>query len=196
MSTTTNTSNQHQSREALLRSQAVTFCNAFLQGQSPQQILNGFFVTHNHHRSPQITEHGPPWATSRLPFLGRTFTGRQTSSAGLKDPGKDSKSEAPQYTCDDYFQLLAQTLEFRADKSAFPPPHEFVVDVNAGGGEGVVTVVGKAEFVSVKTGRDWAETFTHRLSGFDEQGRIGHWEIWADPLSAWVAVGGEDGDKK
>ena len=33
----------------------------------------------------------------------------------------------------------------------------------------------------------------YRLSDFDEQRRIGHWEIWADPLSAWEAVGaGED----
>ena len=59
---------------------------------------------------------------------------------------------------------------------------------------GAVSVVGHARFGAVKTGRSWDERFVYRLSGFDEEGRIGHWEIWADPLSAWEAVGdGEEG---
>lgn len=81
----------------------------------------------------------------------------------------------------------------------------FVVDVEAhasagegeegegegrGKGRGVVSVVGKGTFTSKKTGKSWDEQFIYRFSGFDGQGRIGHWEIWADPLSAWVAVGG------
>jgi len=55
-----------------------------------------------------------------------------------------------------------------------------------------VTVVGKGKFESIETGRSWEEKFIYRFSGFDERGSIGHWEIWADPLSAWVAAGGSE----
>ena len=55
-------------------------------------------------------------------------------------------------------------------------------------------MVAHAKFASVNTGRSWEEDFIYRLSGFDAQGKIGHWEIWADPLSAWQAVGDGDGD--
>ena len=40
-----------------------------------------------------------------------------------------------------------------------------------------------------EAGKEWDEEFIYRFSGFDEEGKIGWWEIWADPLSAWVAVG-------
>jgi len=56
------------------------------------------------------------------------------------------------------------------------------------GPRGVVCVVGKAKFRAVRTKKEWQESFIYRLSCFDEEGRIGHWEIWADPLSAWKAV--------
>ena len=71
---------------------------------------------------------------------------------------------------------------------------EFIVDAETRingmeTGRGAVSVVAKAVFESVKTGKRWEEMFVYRLSGFDEEGRIGCWEIWADPLSAWEAVG-------
>ena len=44
------------------------------------------------------------------------------------------------------------------------------------------------KFASVKTGKSWEEDFVYILSEFDEEGRIGRQEIWADPLSAWMAV--------
>lgn len=56
------------------------------------------------------------------------------------------------------------------------------------GSRGVVSVEGRATFRSVQTKRSWNEQFMYRLSDFDHFGRIGHWEIWADPLSAWDAV--------
>jgi hypothetical protein len=85
----------------------------------------------------------------------------------------------------------------KLDNDAFPAPEsgEYVVDVvaTAEKGEselkGVVTVVGSGTFASIETGKEWSEKFIYRFSGFDQEGRIGHWEIWADPLSAWVAVG-------
>lgn len=70
-------------------------------------------------------------------------------------------------------------------KDSFPGPEEFIVDAEAG----MVSVVGKGRFSSRKTGKGWDEQFIYRLSGFDEEGKIGHWEIWADPLSAYDAVG-------
>lgn len=56
----------------------------------------------------------------------------------------------------------------------------------------MVSVKGKAVFKAIETGRAWEEEFIYRLSEFGEDGKIGHWEIWADPLSAFGAVGGED----
>ncbi|TKA83795.1 hypothetical protein B0A55_00025 [Friedmanniomyces simplex] len=188
-----------QTRSSLLRQRAQAFCAAFLDlpNNPPDKLLAEHFTPTN----PQITEHGPGWASKRLPFLGKTFA---------------SKGE-----CLEYFRLLAKTLEFIPHARTFPLSGEgFVVDDQAcvpsgddgggggggGGGSGhhggvgkgwdgrgVVSVVGQAKFRAVGTGREWEEEFCYRLSGFDEEGRIGHWEVWADPLSAWVAVGGEEG---
>jgi len=158
-------------RSQLLRSKVLSFCQAFLDGKSPQETLSTFFTS-----NPKITEHGPSWAMSRLPFLGKTFSGWSES--------------------EEYFKQLASTLSFHPDENTFPPPEGFIVDpgtqVSSRGavtGGGAVSVVAHAKFASVKTGKGWEEDFIYRLSEFDEEGKIGHWEIWADPLSAWEAVG-------
>lgn len=81
----------------------------------------------------------------------------------------------------------------------FPSSDGYIVDVRATAGQphssdddgqprGAVSVVGKASFASIKTGKQWDEQFIYRFSRFDKSGRIGHWEIWADPLSAWTAM--------
>jgi hypothetical protein len=174
-------------RSQLLRSRAHAFCNAFLESAPPAQILDRFFVA-----SPRITEHGPAWANDRLPFLGTTFVGRRHHQ-------HQHQQSSLSHTCDDYFTLLGAALVFEPSKDTFPPEEGFIVDPStrlaaadgSDGEGGAVSVVAKASFRSVKTGKSWEEHFIYRLSGFDGEGRIGHWEIWADPLSAWVAVGGE-----
>ena len=82
-------------RGELLRGRAVSFCKAFMNGQSPLEILDGHFVGPDTDR-PRITEHGPVWAGERLPFLGRTFVGRRRCRrrhlrglAGSDDDGDD-----------------------------------------------------------------------------------------------------------
>lgn len=227
-----------QERERLLRARAVSFCQSFVRGRSPWEILEDHFIPDTNgiqdsRCRPKITEHGPRWAISRLPFLSRTFIGRDFK------PNDDDASRKDQpetgETCDAYFRLLTATLEFKPDEDVFPRPEGFAVDIHAddktpdqisgsvlgsnpstgpgssssdsestsaaagadtgragGNRGGVVTVVGHASFSSKKTGRTWKEQFIHRLSAFDELGRIGHWQIWADPLSAWMAVGGEN----
>jgi hypothetical protein len=81
---------------------------------------------------------------------------------------------------------MTDVLSMDLSSDAFPAADlGFIVDAEVG----MVSVVGKGRFTSKKTGKGWAETFVYRFSAFDEQGRIGHWEIWADPLSAWEAVG-------
>ncbi|KAI9792570.1 MAG: hypothetical protein M1816_002090 [Peltula sp. TS41687] len=185
---------QSQSRSALLRTRAVSFCNAFLTQTPPTHILDEFFVPDQ----PTITEHAPEWAQTRLPFLSRTFVGRKTNTDD-RSASASASAFGSGNTCDDYFRLLGETLVFVAEQSSFPPPEGFLVDADAertedGRGGGVVMVVGKGVFRSTKTDRQWRETFVHRLSRFDEQGRIGRWEIWADPLSAWAAVGDEEGE--
>lgn len=170
-----------EGREALLRKQSYDFCQAVIGGMSPPQLLETFFIPDDTNASqlhrPRITEHGPQWATKKLPFLGKTFVGSEG--------------------CNDYFSLLAQTLAFESDDKTFPPPDGFIVDPkakvyeqgqNTSSGGGVVTVEGRARFRSQKTKRSWDERFMYRLSDFDDKGRLGWWEIWADPLSAWDAV--------
>ncbi|KAK5186608.1 hypothetical protein LTR16_009694, partial [Cryomyces antarcticus] len=85
-------------RSALLRKSAHAFCTAFLDLPSnpPAKLLSTHFTP----TSPKITEHGPSWASSRLPFLGKTFTGRAD--------------------CEAYFALLARTLEFHPSADTFP----------------------------------------------------------------------------
>lgn len=188
-----------EARRAQLLHRARAFCAAFGSSKppSPQKILDEHFRPEEPSSAPalpwpRITEHGPEFARDRLPFLGRTFHGRDE--------------------CLEYFRLLGEVLKLGGDGASFPAKDEgYAIDVHAmsddflwgrqegreGVGwanKGVVSVVGHAIFTSVKTDRSWEETFTYRLSGFDEDGNVGHWEIWADPLSAWCAVGGEDVD--
>ena len=51
-----------------------------------------------------------------------------------------------------------------------------------------VTIKLRARFASIKTGKSWEEHFVYVLSEFDEDYKIGSQELWADPLSAWMAV--------
>ncbi|KAK5172004.1 uncharacterized protein LTR77_003641 [Saxophila tyrrhenica] len=166
-----------KTRYTILQDRALAFCSAFLDlpNNPPDKLLSEHFVTDG----PKITEHGPEWANKRLPFLGRTFSGGDE--------------------CLEYFSLLSDTLEFIPNKQTFPGKEGTIVDDTAFAGSktargdvrGMVSVVGRAKFKAVKTGQSWDEQFIYRLSEFDEDGRIGHWEVWADPLSAWVAVGDE-----
>jgi hypothetical protein len=81
---------------------------------------------------------------------------------------------------------MTDVLEMSLSSDAFPEAGEgFIVDAETG----LVSVVGKGRFTSKKTRKGWNEQFIYRFSEFDDEGRIGHWEIWADPLSAWDAVG-------
>ncbi|KAK4508184.1 hypothetical protein PRZ48_001922 [Zasmidium cellare] len=165
-----------QTRHSLLKTRTKAFCAAFLDLPSnpPQKLLQEHFTP----TQPCITEHGPSWASSCLPFLGRTFTGVNE--------------------CLQYFDLLSKTLEFIPSPDTFGDEGSIVVDENARPGDGdagaggLASVKGKAKFKAIATGKEWEEEFVYRLSGFDEDGKIGHWEVWADPLSAWVAVGGEE----
>ena len=169
------------SRADLLRSTAESFCKAFVSGASPTEMLDIYFTS-----NPSITEHGPLWAAERLPFLGKTFWGRRQQNS-LSSPAPSSGS-----TCDDYYDLLTSTLSFHPTEKTLPSSDQFVVDAevrSASGKKGAVTVKLQAEFRSIKTGKGWTEEFVYVLSDFDDEGKIGCQELWADPLSAWVAVG-------
>jgi hypothetical protein len=148
-------------RKTTLMQSTHAFCKALLFPPPPAELISQHLSS-----SPKITEHGPEWSRSRLPFLAKTFT------------GKDG--------CEEYFKLMTDVLEMSLSDDAFPAADEgFIVDAETE----MVSVVGKGRFTSRKTGKGWDEHFIYRFSEFDEHGKIGHWEIWADPLSAWVAVG-------
>ncbi|KAL9636128.1 MAG: hypothetical protein Q9164_003019 [Protoblastenia rupestris] len=151
-----------------MRSTAYSFCNSFADGLAGSECLNRYFSS-----KPKITEHGPRWATARLPFLSITFEGRRGQGNPLG------------ITCDDYYDLLTSTLTFDPDSVIIPQREQFAVDPAAG----TATVRLHAKFASLKTGKDWEEDFVYVLSGFDEEGKIGCQDLWADPLSAWMAIG-------
>ena len=168
-------------RAELLHSTAEAFCTAFVSGTSPTELLDTYFTS-----NPSITEHGPSWATKRLPFLGKTFRGRRLQHI------RDGSPSSSGTTCDDYYDLLTSTLSFHPNEDTLPSRDQFIVDPEAkssSGSKGIVTVKLHAVFKSVKTGKGWAEEFVYVLGDFDDGGKIGSQELWADPLSAWVAVG-------
>lgn len=162
-----------------MRSTAESFCNAFVSGSAPTEMLDKYFTS-----NPTIHEHGPSWATERLPFLGKKFQGRRQS---------ESMNGSSGTTCDDYYDLLTATLSFHPTEKTLPSSEQFIVDADAsssgGGSKGAVTIKLQAEFKSIETGKGWKEEFVYVLSDFDEDGKIGRQELWADPLSAWVACG-------
>lgn len=147
-----------------IRTTAESFCHAFAVKESPYTTLDQYFTS-----TATILEHGP--VMTCLPFLGVTFTGRRSES-GSKN------------TCDDYYDLLTSVLSFHPDERTVPPKEQFMVDPE----RGTVTIKLHAKFASIKTGKSWEEDLVYILSEFDEHGMIGNHEIWADPLSAWVAV--------
>ena len=157
-------------RASGIRDTAEAFCKAFIAGSPPTETLNKYFTP-----DAKILEHGPAWASECLPFLGFTFQGRRSqrlSNAWLKN------------TCDDYYDLLTSVLSFHPSKDTLPPKEDFMVDPK----RGTVTIKLRARFASIKTGRSWEEQFVYVLSEFDEDYKIGSQELWADPLSAWMAV--------
>ena len=154
-------SDDRNARRSLLQSNVRRFCADLVVPVPPPKLLSQHFRPDG----PKITEHGPSWASARLPFLGKTFTGTEE--------------------CIEYFDVLSEVLGMKLADDAFPWKGGFIVD----GEVGMVSVVGKGRFESKKTGKGWDEQFIYRFSDFDDQGRIGHWEVWADPLSAWEAVG-------
>jgi hypothetical protein len=160
------------SRAQLLREKSHTFCHALVSPPPPGELIKKYFTKD----SPKIIEYGPPWCKDRLPFLHTTFKGAS---------GNDS--------CQTYFDVLSKILKMNLSQDAFPGPEGFIVDPDAviegSGRNGAVSVTGKGNFESVKTGKSYDETFMYRLSDFDNMGRIGCWEIWSDSLSAWDAVG-------
>lgn len=79
----------HQIAESM-RATAEGFCNAFVAGLSPTEMLDTFFASNC-----KITEHGPFWAQTRLPFLGTTFCGRRSHGNQNTPSGT---------TCDDYYE--------------------------------------------------------------------------------------------
>ena len=167
-----------QDRIQSMRMVVEEFCKAFVAGMAPATMLTRFFAS-----APKITEHGPAFAKARLPFLATPFRGRRRGDANPSGSGD---------SCDDYYDMLSSVLSFHPHPDTVPPTETFLVactqDAN-GEWQGGVTVKLHASFSSIKTGRSWSEDFVYVLSEFDDEIKIGHLEIWADPLSAWMAVG-------
>ncbi|KAK4494442.1 hypothetical protein PRZ48_014740 [Zasmidium cellare] len=141
------------SRYTLLHTRTQSFLAAFIAGETDKILTDQLTTT----PPPRVTEYGPSWATSRLPFLGKTFVGREGWT--------------------EYFTAVDSTLEI------LPSSTGSEAEVSVDEREGVACVRGKAVFKAVKTGREWEEDFVMRVSGFDGEGRIGVVEVWGDTLS-------------
>jgi hypothetical protein len=157
-----------EDRRSILRSRAHAFCQTLIVPPPPPELLAEFFIPETEKGGPSIREHGPSWATAHLPFLGRDFVGIGA--------------------CEEYFVLLSKALKMNLQRDSFPGEEGFVVDAD----KNQVSVIGKGRFESVATGRSWDEKFIYLLSGWDDEGRMAKWEIWADPLSAWAAISEAD----
>jgi hypothetical protein len=156
-----------KNRYFTIKGRTQAFCTAFLNpaNNSPERILDEHFTGND----PRIIEHGPIWAQNRLAYLARPFRGK---NEGLW-----------------YFRLQSETVVFQPDAHTFAGSEGIVVDPEAlipgGVGRGMAIVMGKAKYHAVKSGQSWEARFVWRLSGFDEEGKIGLWEVWGDALSAW-----------
>ncbi|PVH92505.1 hypothetical protein DM02DRAFT_474014, partial [Periconia macrospinosa] len=160
---------------------AARFCNLFVTGAAPTDILDQCFSA-----NPKITEHGPQWATTRLPYLNHTFAGRRRPKTTYLSPEPTTPTAADNDTsCDAYFDVLGATLAFLPHcHDAMPPADDFIVSAGAGKKEAVV-VRAMAKIASVETGLKWEETFVFMFGEFDKDAKIGHLEIFSDGLSAW-----------
>jgi hypothetical protein len=172
-------------RTQRMLSTAESFCNAFVAGSKPSEMLDAYFSP-----TGSITEHGPLWANARLPFLAKTFSGRRASDVqNSAEPPRPEKT-----TCDDYFDLLGATISFHPHEKTLPAREGYVVDpdtvIPGSEGRGVVMVRAHAKLGGVETGQSWEEEFVFVFSGFGEEMKIGRMEIWADNLSAWKGVEG------
>ncbi|KAI5357079.1 hypothetical protein Slin15195_G053210 [Septoria linicola] len=148
-----------------LRTSCHAFCKALETPPPPEEILEKHFIS-----SPKITEHGPEWARSRLPFVAKTYSG------------------ADEFL--EYFSTLSKVLSMKMDPA--PAPGEFAVQIHSFDhdekpvdegqepsnrrGSGFVFVQGGGKFSSVEPGKSWNEKFVYRFSEFDQAGKIGHWE--------------------
>jgi len=97
------------------------------------------------------------------PFLGRDFNGTK---------GVES-----------YFEVVASCLSY--DNMSFK---EYIVDAV----ENKVSVRGTAKFTWTSTKQSWDEVFTYVL-GFDEEGKVLQYEVWADTGAAYLASKGQLG---
>lgn len=206
-------------RATLLRTNAHAFCKALLSPPPPKDLLARFFVSSP---SPRILEHGPHWAAKRLPFLGKAFEGGDACAKYFELLAQTLKMQLDEssfpglegFVVDLEGDALAGRGKVASGGSAAGGVKGLWTGArkeggnglwspagrsSAGGGssssavgKGAVTVVGRGTFESVKTGRKWEEEFVYVLSGWDGEGKFASWEIWADPLSAWLAVQEEE----
>lgn len=140
------------------------FCRHFISGASPQVILDECFQA----ELPRIHEHGPEWASSKLPYLFKTWCGRGLAKG----------------TCDDYFKVLGETLRFFPDDHSIPSSESFLVDpFNRKG-----VIKARCRLEGAVSGVSWEEQFIFLFSEFNSENKIGLLEIWSDTLSAWKAV--------
>ncbi|KAK9898878.1 hypothetical protein P389DRAFT_193894 [Cystobasidium minutum MCA 4210] len=157
-------SGTHRDRQYYL-SKAQALCSSFSSGASPTEL-----ASHFHPELGEAYEHGPSDISS-LPFLGRSFKGRSSVI--------------------EYFEMIGKYLKVvNGDMTFSEWTCDLLPDDVGDKVKAVVTVRGRAGFEYVSTGKSWKEQFYYRLE-LDGDGKILRYEVWADPLSAYLASQGD-----
>jgi hypothetical protein len=114
----TSTTSSPDAQTTLLRNKVAEFCRPFVSGVAPNELPSKCFTS-----NPRIHEHGPSWATKRLPFLARTWTGRRLVRFGFPV----SPESGDDQSCDQYFDLLGITLSLHLIQESITSVEDFIV---------------------------------------------------------------------
>ncbi|GAA5966456.1 hypothetical protein JCM21900_003478 [Sporobolomyces salmonicolor] len=116
--------------------------------------------------APVCVEHGP--AVAELPFLGKPFEGHDAIAR--------------------YYALITRVL--KGYGSAFEEK-DLWLRIEEGAHTASALWTGEADWAVQETGKSWHEAvvwkFELRRSTAESEWKLARWEVWADPLSAYLA---------
>ncbi|GAA5992776.1 hypothetical protein JCM11641_007806 [Rhodosporidiobolus odoratus] len=143
-----------------------------LNAASPPSTFSSFFISTTPGRSlPCCIEHGPPDHPD-LPFLGKPFTGQQA--------------------IEKYYSLISSILK---GKGSTFNEDSLLVKLKEEETRARAVWTGTAVWSVQKTGKEWEEAVVWAFDAVkavegangQEEWKIEKWEVWADPLSAYLA---------
>ena len=192
--------------QELLRKKIYEFSDVLDRGGPPEELVTSFF---HPHAVPSVHEYGPQWAYEVLKYLGEwkgypSESARRRAALDAEDEDPDDsfgfdkgpRNETPRGDVLDYMKALGSLL---TPMKIVPNEDTFQYDLRTLS----VSCTGEGTFRANNTGQTWKETWCWLLVFEQLRPELGirgnplkilSWEIFADPLSAWLAVKGEHPD--